>query len=293
MKLNNNNLEGPVSEGPVSEDPVSEDPVSETPTSETPVSETFTSENPIATSSSSETPVIELKHLTVGYGKRIALLDISCRIFSGQVVGLMGPNGAGKSTLLKSILGLLPSSEDKDMGQIYIHGQPLSKGRHEISYVPQRKEVDLHYPITVEEMVLMGRYHLIPWWKEPSLKDKKAVTESLKILDLENYKQARIDTLSGGLLQRSFVARAFAQNADILLMDEPFVGVDLPTEKNIIETIQLAKKSGKTLLIVHHDFNNIAEIFDDIILINQRIYSFASSQATLNNSKLIKEVYSS
>ena len=233
---------------------------------------------------------IEIKHLTMSYGKHIALLDISCRISKGKVVGIMGPNGAGKSTLLKSILGLLPST---DMGRIYIQGKPLNETRYEISYVPQRKEIDLHYPITVEEMVLLGRYHLIPWWRGPSLQDRQSVEEAIHLLKLKNYQKAPLSTLSGGLLQRAFVARAFAQKANILLLDEPFVGMDIITEKNLIETIQLAKKAGKTLIIVHHDMNNITDIFDEIILVNQRIYTIASPQIILKNQKLLQEVYSS
>ena len=233
---------------------------------------------------------IEVRHLTMSYGKHIALLDISCRISQGKVVGLMGPNGAGKSTLLKSILGLLPST---DMGSIYIQGKPLNKTKYAISYVPQRKDIDLQYPITVEEMILMGRYHLIPWWKAPSPQDKEAVEEALDILKLKKHRGKPLANLSGGLLQRTFMARAFAQNASILLWDEPFTGVDLLTEKNLIETIHMAKESGKTLLIVHHDINNIADIFDEMILLNQRIYAIAPPQVILQNQKLLQEVYSS
>ena len=243
------------------------------------------------TFSSSQLPfAIEIENLTISYGKHIALLDISCCISQGKVVGLMGPNGAGKSTLLKSILGLLPSN---DIGRISIQGKPLHKTRYQLSYVPQRKEVDLHYPITVEEMVLLGRYHLIPWWKSPSSQDRQSVEEALYILKLQKYRKAPLITLSGGLLQRTFVARAFAQNADILLWDEPFVGVDMITEKDLIDIIHLAKKSGKTLVIVHHDMNNITDIFDEIILVNQRIYAVAPPQTILKNQKLLQEVYSS
>ena len=230
--------------------------------------------------------VIEVEHLTVSYHAKPALLDISVRIEKDQLVGVIGPNGAGKSTFIKAILGFIKP----DVGTVRINGRSAQKAKGEVAYVPQRGAVDWDFPITVEEVALMGRYQQIPWYTSPSGKDRQAALEALKMVRMEDFAQRQIGELSGGQQQRVFLARALAQGSDILLLDEPFAGVDAATERAILEVLERAKQAGKTLVVVHHDLSTAAEYFDKLILLKQRLYAYGPPRLVLRED-LLSKVY--
>jgi len=230
--------------------------------------------------------VIEVAHLTVSYHAKPALLDVSVQIESDQLVGVIGPNGAGKSTFIKAILGFVKP----DLGTVLINGENAQKAKGEVAYVPQRGAVDWDFPITVKEVALMGRYQQIPWYTSPSANDENAAFEALEMVRMQDFADRQIGELSGGQQQRVFMARALAQGSDILLLDEPFAGVDAATERAILDVLERAKQSGKTLVVVHHDLSTAAEYFDKLILIKQRMYAYGSPQVVLNE-ELLSKVY--
>jgi len=231
-------------------------------------------------------PAIEVKNLTVSFGPRPALLDVSTTIEQGLLVGVIGPNGAGKSTLIKAILGFVKP----DFGSVRILGSPADRARGSVAYVPQRGAVDWDYPITVGEVAMMGRYGHVPWWRDPGPQDRARVDQALEMVRMSEFRERQIGQLSGGQQQRVFMARALAQGADVLLLDEPFSGVDAATERAILDVLNRAKAAGRTLVVVHHDLATAAEYFDRLLLIKQRLYAYGPPQAVLN-SELLSEVY--
>lgn len=230
--------------------------------------------------------VIDVEHLTVSYQAKPALLDVSIKIHSDQLVGVIGPNGAGKSTFIKAVLGFVKP----DIGKVLINGKDVQQAKGEVAYVPQRGAVDWDFPITVKEVALMGRYQQIPWYKSPTEQDREAAVEALEMVRMEDFADRQIGELSGGQQQRVFMARALAQGSDILLLDEPFAGVDAATERAILDVLERAKKSGKTLVVVHHDLSTAAEYFDNLILIKQRMYAYGPPEVVLNE-ELLSKVY--
>ncbi len=229
---------------------------------------------------------IEVEHLTVSYGPVPALLDINLRIPAGKLVGIIGPNGSGKSTLIKAILGFVRP----DVGQVRLFGQPVERSKGRVAYVPQRGAVDWDFPVTVREVVLMGRYGRVPWWRELSTVDYQAADEALAMVRMEPFAKRQIGQLSGGQQQRVFMARAMAQGADILLLDEPFAGVDAATERAILDVLDKTRDAGKTLVVVHHDLATAAEYFDLLVLLKQRLYAFGPPEAVLH-PELLSQVY--
>lgn len=231
-------------------------------------------------------PAIEVRHLTVSYGARPALLDVSVAIEPDQLVGVIGPNGSGKSTLIKAMLGFVRP----DVGEVRIAGRSVEKAKGQVAYVPQRGAVDWDFPITVQEVALMGRYQQIPWYRSPRKTDRQAALEALAMVRMEDFAERQIGQLSGGQQQRVFLARALAQGADILLLDEPFAGVDAATERAILDVLERAKAAGKTLVVVHHDLATAAEYFDNLILLKQRLYAYGPPRAVLQE-ELLSQVY--
>ena len=233
-----------------------------------------------------DVPAIEVEHLTVSYGPRPALLDVSLRIASGTLVGVIGPNGAGKSTLIKAILGFVR----RDVGTVRINGLPAERAKGLVTYVPQRGSVDWDFPITVEQVAMLGRYGSIPWWRDPGPEDRRMVGEALDMVRMTEFRDRQIGQLSGGQQQRVFMARALAQSSSILLLDEPFAGVDAATERAILDVLEQAKARGRTLVVVHHDLTTAAEYFDQLILVKQRIYAQGPPAMVLRED-LLSEVY--
>lgn len=231
-------------------------------------------------------PVIVVENLTVSYGPKPALLDISLSIDKGLLVGVIGPNGAGKSTFIKAILGFVK----RDFGSVKILGVPAEKSRGLVAYVPQRGAVDWDFPVSVREVAMMGRYGAIPWYRNPTPKDWEIVNNSLDMVRMSEFKNRQIGQLSGGQQQRVFMARALAQGSEILLLDEPFAGVDAATERAILDVLERAKKTGRTLIVVHHDLATASEYFDRLVLIKQRLYAYGTPQSVLRED-LLSEVY--
>jgi manganese/zinc/iron transport system ATP- binding protein len=208
-----------------------------------------------------------VNQLTVNYGKTPVLWDISLKIPQGKLVGIVGPNGAGKSTFIKAALGLIPHLS----GNVEFFGQPLEKVRQRVAYVPQRETVDWDFPITVRDLVLMGRYGKLGLFRRPRQADWAEADHYLEMLGMTPYRDRQISQLSGGQQQRTFIARALLQEADIYFMDEPFAGIDLASETVIMNILRQLRDKGKTLFIVHHDLNTVESYFDWVIMLNMRL----------------------
>lgn len=215
---------------------------------------------------------ISVADMTVSYQNKIALENISVGIEAGRITGIIGPNGAGKSTLLKGILGLVKTSGSK----VKVFGNSLDAMRKDIAYVEQRSAIDLTFPITVEETVLLGTYPRLGIFRRPGKEQKEKVVASLEKVKMSEFSKRQIGELSGGQLQRVFIARALAQDADIILLDEPFVGIDLTSEKVIVDLLKELRDTGKTIAIVHHDLHKTKEYFDNLIILNRKLIAAGS-----------------
>ncbi|NGX26223.1 MAG: High-affinity zinc uptake system ATP-binding protein ZnuC [Chlamydiae bacterium] len=207
---------------------------------------------------------IRVKNLSVHYDKTPVLWEIDFTIPKGHIVGVVGPNGAGKSTLLKTLLGLLKPIA----GTISFFERPYKEVQKKIAYVPQRTSVDWNFPISVLDVVLMGLYGKRGPLKWVRKRDRILAEKALVRVGMLPFAKRQISELSGGQQQRVFLARALLQDADLYLMDEPFAGVDMATEKALMEVFSDLKDQGKTLLIVHHDLTTVKNHFDWVILLN-------------------------
>ena len=214
----------------------------------------------------SQIPALDVSHLTVVYDNQIVLSDCTVTIPQGVMCGIIGPNGAGKTTFIKAVLGLVPHQE----GTIFIGGMTINNARNRIAYVPQRSTIDWDFPITVFDMVLMGCYGKLGWFRRPGNADYMRAHEALAAVGLERYHDKPIGVLSGGQQQRAFLARALVQDAQIYFLDEPFAGVDIPTEKIIITLFKKLRDEGKTVIVVHHDLSTASVYFDWVMLLNKK-----------------------
>lgn len=220
--------------------------------------------------------MISVEDLYVNLGKLSILWDLSFKIPKGLIVGILGPNGAGKSTLLKTLLSLIKPVT----GKIDIKGQ--------IAYVPQRETVDWDFPITAEEVVLMGRFRKLKLFGRLSRADKEMARWGLEQVGMSAFAKTQIGELSGGQQQRLFLARALVQTADVFLLDEPFVGIDLAAEKEIMALLHQLKAQGKTILIVHHDLPSVEEYFDWVLLLNTRLHGIGPVKETFTKENLAR-----
>ena len=209
---------------------------------------------------------IEVTDLTVAYKDKPVLWDVDLDVPPGILMAVVGPNGAGKTTLLKSILGLLKPAA----GQVLIYGRPYTQQRGIVGYVPQRGSVDWDFPTTVLDVVMMGRYGALGWFRRPGKQERQMALEALDKVGMTDYADRQISQLSGGQQQRVFLARALAQDAQVYFMDEPFQGVDATTERAIVSLLQELRRAGKTVLVVHHDLQTVPEYFDWVTLLNVR-----------------------
>lgn len=230
----------------------------------------------------SKIPALDISNLTVSYGDNFVLSDCTVIIPQGVMLGIIGPNGAGKTTFIKAILELIP----KQMGTVFICGQTLKNVRKHIAYVPQRSTVDWDFPLTVFDMVLMGCYGKLGWLTRPGTAERAQVYEVLATVGLELYANKPIGTLSGGQQQRAFVARALMQDAQIYFLDEPFAGVDIPTEKIIIALLKKLCDEGKTVIVVHHDVLTAPTYFDWALLLNKKTIACGSVEQVLTAQNL-------
>ena len=213
------------------------------------------------------------------------LKDCNATIEGPTITGIIGPNGAGKSTLLKAILGLIQSS-----GEILIDGEPTKKVLQKIAYVEQKINIDYNFPIKVKECVSLGLFPSIPLCRSLNAKHWKKVEEALEIVGLADYAERQLSQLSGGQFQRVLIARCLVQEADYILLDEPFVGIDSVSEEIIMNTLRDLKKAGKTVLIVHHDLSKVPHYFDQVLLVNREVIAFGPTKETFTEANL-KEAY--
>lgn len=229
---------------------------------------------------------ISIRNLSVSYGKIQAIKNINLEFPSAKLTAIVGPNGAGKSSLLKAIMGLVPYS-----GTIQLFGKEKPNKIHTyIAYVPQRESVDWDFPISVIDVVMMGRYGHLGWFKRPGKTERNLAIKSLANVGLEEYKHHQIGELSGGQQQRVFIARALTQNADIFILDEPFAGVDATTEQSIVSVLQKLRSTNKTIIVVHHDLHTLSSYFDWLLLINKDVCGFGPLKETFTKQH-ISETY--
>ena len=229
---------------------------------------------------------LDVENVTVYYGRLLALHDIGFSITCGHTLALMGPNGAGKSTLIKALAGLI----HPDAGNILWNGNPLHDMPREIAYLPQRSDVDWSFPITVRALVEMGRYPALGLWKKFSGHGREIVEKSLHVLGLEHLAERQISELSGGQQQRAFLARALAQEAHVLLLDEPFTRLDAPACQSLGRLLDSLAGEGRLVIASHHDLNTAAEIFDTVLLMNRDLVAFGPAQEVLSPER-IRETY--
>ncbi|WP_461783090.1 metal ABC transporter ATP-binding protein [Prosthecobacter sp.] len=213
---------------------------------------------------------LEVVDLSVQYQEVRALEKIHFATECGRSMALIGPNGAGKSTLLKSLAGLIPG----DTGKILWRGKPLTRSSHEIAYLPQRGDIDWNFPITVRGLVEMGRYPNLGWWRQYSRHDAEIVERALTSMELRDLQDRQISALSGGQQQRAFIARALAQEAHVLLLDEPFTGLDKPAQENLSRLFKELTAEGRLLIASHHDLQTVTGNFDDVLLIRRHQIAF-------------------
>jgi manganese/zinc/iron transport system ATP- binding protein len=212
------------------------------------------------------TPALEVRRLTVSYSGRPVLWDVDATFPQGALGAVVGPNGAGKSTLLRAALGLVPA----DAGQALILGRPARHALADVAYVPQREAVDWDFPITVREVVEMGRYRSAGWVRRLSRADRAAVEAAIERVGMAAYARRQIGELSGGQRQRVFLARALAQDAPVLVMDEPFAGIDARTEAALLELMAEQRDAGRSVIVVHHDLGTVRRAFDWALVLNVR-----------------------
>ena len=214
-----------------------------------------------------EKTALLLHNLTVTYRHKPAIWNLDFEVPTGRLIGILGPNGSGKTTMLKTIMGLLKP----DSGYVKVLGEAVDAVRDKIAYVPQRSSVDWDFPITVKEVVGMGRYKKGSLLGRISKADKAAAQQAMERVAIQQLGDRQISQLSGGQQQRVFIARALAQGAELYLLDEPFAGVDASTERAVIALLKELRDEGKTVVVVHHDLNTARQYFDYLILLNTRL----------------------
>ena len=217
---------------------------------------------------------LEVQAVSLAYNGSNVLDNLSFSAVHGERIAVVGPNGAGKSTLFKALAGLLPIQS----GQILIHGKPLGLHQDCVAYIPQREEVDWRFPVTVEDVVMMGRFGYVGWFKPAGKADREVVRASMAQLGILDLATRPISELSGGQQQRVFLARALAQEPHILLMDEPFTGIDITTQEILFRLLDGLRKQQVTVIVSTHDLNMAAQRFDRILLIKRKLICYGPAQ---------------
>jgi ABC-type Mn2+/Zn2+ transport system ATPase subunit len=227
---------------------------------------------------------IDLENVTVAYHGKIALHSASLQLQSGTICGLVGMNGAGKSTLFKAIMGFVKPTS----GRILIHDLPIRQvqKRNLVAYVPQSEDVDWDFPVSVRDVVMMGRYGYMNLLRIPRSSDKRIVRESLERVEMWKMRDRQIGELSGGQKKRTFFARSLAQQSQVLLLDEPFAGVDIKTEKMMVNLLMELRQAGHTILISTHDLTSVTTFCDRVVLINRTILAYGETSEVFTEENL-------
>lgn len=225
---------------------------------------------------------LSVRDITVAYHRKPVLLNVTLDIPAGSLVGLVGPNGAGKSTLLKAVVDMVP----RISGQVMIFGQPYPYSRGRLAYVPQRESVDWDFPATALDVVLMGTYGRLGWFRRVGKLEREQALAALAQMEIDHLAKRQISQLSGGQQQRTFLARALVQQADLYLMDEPFAAVDAATEKAIVQLMRGLQQQGKTIIVVHHDLHTVPEYFDHLVLLNQVLVAAGPMESVFTKDNL-------
>ena len=228
-------------------------------------------------------PILDVSYLSVRYNGRMALEEINFHLHEGERVAVVGPNGAGKSTLFKVIAGVLQPNS----GEVNIYGS-RPRGHVCIGYIPQRNQVDWTFPVSVADVVMMGRSAKLGPFNWPRKKDWEFVNHALETVEISNLASRQINQLSGGQQQRMFIARALAQEAELMLMDEPLTGLDTPSQEGILNLLDRLKKERVTVMVATHDLDQAAAHFDRIMLLNHRIVAFGEPQSVLHTDNLLQ-----
>jgi manganese/iron transport system ATP-binding protein len=227
-------------------------------------------------------PALDIQDATIAYDADPVLTGVTGKVQAGEVAALIGPNGAGKSTLINAVLGLVPVVG----GSIAVLGRPPAAARRDVGYVPQADTLDLQFPVSVAQVVLLGRYRRVGWLRRPGRDDRHAAAEALQRVGLADRARATFGTLSGGQRQRVLLARAIAARPRLLLLDEPFNGVDLVSQDALLATLDELKRQGTAVLISTHDLALAQHVADHACLLNRRMYGFGPTGATLTPDRL-------
>lgn len=229
---------------------------------------------------------IQVENVTVTYNGKVALHGATLSLNKGSIAGLVGMNGSGKSTLFKAIMGFVQPTT----GRVLINGLPIRQAQKRglVAYVPQSEEVDWNFPISVSDVVMMGRYGYMNILRIPRNSDRRMVAESLERVQMTPFKDRQIGELSGGQKKRAFLARALAQQGSVILLDEPFTGVDVKTEKAIAELLIELRQQGHTILVSTHDLNSVATFCDQVVFINQTILAYGATQDVFTPENLTR-----
>ena len=225
--------------------------------------------------------------VTVAYRNTPVLTDLSFQAPAGTLTAIVGPNGAGKSTLIKTALGLVQPLT----GHFEFFGKEFREVDGRVSYVPQRTSVDWDFPVTSLDVVCMGLYRKIGWFRPVRARHRKRAMEALAEVGMQDFAKRQISQLSGGQQQRVFLARALVQDAELFLMDDPLAGVDVATEKTIISTLHRLRDQGRTAMVVHHDLDTVSEYFDRVLLLNRKLIAEGAVEDVMTPDYL-KQAYS-
>jgi ABC-type Mn2+/Zn2+ transport system ATPase subunit len=231
-------------------------------------------------------PALELRDLGTGYGPTFSMSGISFRVGAGEVVGLIGPNGSGKSTLLKTIAGVLRPFA----GEILLGGEDIRKQAARIAFVPQREEVNWDFPVTAMNVVLMGRYRSVGWLRRPAASDHRAASEALERLGLGGMSDRHISQFSGGQQQRIFLARAMVQDPVVVLLDEPFTGIDQQNRAVFHTAIRDFAARGVIVLMATHDLDEVQATCSSVCCLNRRLVAFGPT-ATTYTPAVLRETF--
>lgn len=225
-----------------------------------------------------------IENLSVSYQGKQAIRAVDLVLREQKLTGIIGPNGAGKSTLMKAALGLIAKSS----GSVTYLDEPLKNNQRRFAYVEQRQNADLSFPIDVFGVVLLGTYPKVGLIRRPGKKEKELAWRCLEKVGMTDFTKRQIGELSGGQLQRMFIARALAQEADWFFLDEPFVGIDASSERTIIDLLKQLRNEGKSIVIVHHDLHKVNDYFDDLVLLNKQMIAYGEVEQTFTAENLQK-----